>query len=826
MALLCGLAVFPLPSPAQGQETIRIMPLGDSITEGKDGDATYRYFLWHHFQDQGLGVDFVGSKNGVRGDGLPKYADFDQDHEGHSGWTAEKMAQWADNFAQHAHPDIVLVHLGTNDVLRGRVNTSTRDYLETIIGHLRVANPQVIILIAEIIPIAGKTSQVQDLNVMIRNLASETTTTNSPVIAVDQYTGFNINTDLYDGVHPSESGYEKMADRWYAAVAAALGGEVPSPTVVALTEPSAGASFPSGSSISLSASVTGDQPVAKVVFLADGVAVGEDATSPYEISWSGASDGPVALRADAYEQGGVVVSSPSVSVTVGSPQGSPEVLLVVGNPATIGVGDARVIERLGLLGFSVVVLDDDGITAGAASGKVLVMISASVTPGRIGTTFTGTPVPLITWEGGVFDDLGLTGSTSGVDFGESDKRKTLAITASAHPLAAGLSGTVIVSDPASRFMWGLPAASAALVATLENDPAKYVVFGYESGASMVSGSAPARRVGLFLHDTTASILTEAGRSILDAAVLWATGGEVPSPTVVALTEPSAGASFPSGSSISLSASVTGDQPVAKVVFLADGVAVGEDATSPYEISWSGASDGPVALRADAYEQGGVVVSSPSVSVTVGSPQGSPEVLLVVGNPATIGVGDARVIERLGLLGFSVVVLDDDGITAGAASGKVLVMISASVTPGRIGTTFTGTPVPLITWEGGVFDDLGLTGSTSGVDFGESDKRKTLAITASAHPLAAGLSGTVIVSDPASRFMWGLPAASAALVATLENDPAKYVVFGYESGASMVSGSAPARRVGLFLHDTTASILTEAGRSILDAAVLWATGGPG
>jgi lysophospholipase L1-like esterase len=521
-ALLVGLTVVPT-LPAGGQETIRILPLGDSITEGKNGDATYRYFLWHQLLDDGFNVDFVGSRSGVWG-GVPKYDDFDQDHEGHSGWTAERMAGYANKFAQRAGAQIVLVHLGTNDVLRDRINVSTSSHLETIISELRLANPQMVILLAEIIPIAGKEAQVQDLNELIRDLASETNTTSSPVIAVDHYTGFDVNSDLYDGVHPSESGYGKMADRWQAALAAVLGGEVSSPTSVTLTEPGAGASFPSGSSILFKAAVSGDQPVTKVVFLADGVPVGEDTTSPYEFSWSGASDGQVVLKADAYEQGGAIVSSPTVSITVGDSPVSGEVLLVVGSPATLGAGDARVIERLDLLGFDVTVVDDNGITAGAASGKVLVMISASVTPGRIGTTFTGTPVPLITWEGGVFDDLGLTGSASGVDFGESDKRKTLVITDSTHPLAAGLSGTITVSDPASRFMWGLPATSAAMVATLENDPAKYAVFGYESGAAMVSGSAPARRVGLFLHEPTASTLTAAGTSILDAAVQWATGG--------------------------------------------------------------------------------------------------------------------------------------------------------------------------------------------------------------------------------------------------------------------------------------------------------------
>lgn len=501
------------------------MPLGDSITEGKNGDATYRYFLWHQLADAGHSVDFVGSMNGVKDDGVPKYGDFDQDHEGHSGWTANKMARNARIYAEQAAAQVVLVHLGTNDILKGQSNTSTRADISKVIAELRLANPQMVILLAEIIPIAGREVQVQDLNALLRGLANETNTTASPVIAVDHYTGFSSSTDLYDGIHPSESGYSKMADRWFAALDALLG-DVSSPTTVSLALPTAGSTYPSGSSIELLATVSGDQPILKVVFLADGVVIGEDTTSPYEFVWEGASDGDLALSANAHEEGGGIVSSATVSVTVGTPPTSPEVLLVVGEPANIGSGDSRVIQRLTSLGFEVVLTDDDGVTPGAASGKILVVISASVVSKKIGTTFTGVAVPVIVWEGGLFDDLGMTGSVLGVDYGETDgtiKRKTLAISAPSHPLAAGLSGVVMVSDPASRFMWGLPAASAAQVATLENESAKYGLFGYESGAAMVSGFAPARRVGLFLHETTASTLTAVGWSIFDAAVEWAIG---------------------------------------------------------------------------------------------------------------------------------------------------------------------------------------------------------------------------------------------------------------------------------------------------------------
>lgn len=524
--LLTGLTAVPLSTPAIAQETVRIMPLGDSITENRNGDATYRYFLYQLLTAAGHSVDFVGSLNGVQGRGLPKYPDFDQDHEGHSGWRADRMANYARTFAQQASAQIVLVHLGTNDVLRGQSNASTKRDLLKVINELRLANSEMLILLAELIPIEGHEAQVEGLNTLIRALASETNTANSPVIAIDQYTGFSVNTDLHDGIHPTESGFDKMADGWFAALGPLLGGGSP-PTSVAITDPDEGSSFSSGSPILIRASVTGGHPVSRVEFVADGVPIGEDLTSPYEFAWSDANVGQIALRADAYQEGGAVVSSSIVSITVDDIPESPDVLLVVGDPGAVGTSDALMIERLNLLGYNVIVADDTGIKATAAQGKALVMISASVSPGKVGSVFTAVLVPVINWQSRLFDDLGMTGPVLGLDYGETastDNRTTILVNAPSHPLAAGLSGAVTVFDPPSRFMWGMPNSNAALVATLENDPAKFAVFGYETGTAMVSGSAPARRVGLFLYGSTGSTLTASGWAIVDAAVRWATEG--------------------------------------------------------------------------------------------------------------------------------------------------------------------------------------------------------------------------------------------------------------------------------------------------------------
>jgi cellulase/cellobiase CelA1 len=44
---------------------------------------------------------------------------------------------------------------------------------------------------------------------------------------VDQWTGFNAATDTFDGVHPVDSGFQKMSDRWYPALTSAIGGTTP-----------------------------------------------------------------------------------------------------------------------------------------------------------------------------------------------------------------------------------------------------------------------------------------------------------------------------------------------------------------------------------------------------------------------------------------------------------------------------------------------------------------------------------------------------------------------------------------------------------------------
>jgi lysophospholipase L1-like esterase len=201
-------------------DPVRIMPIGNSITQAYAGRNSYRRPLWHRLTGAGYSVNFVGSQRSNH-NGLPAKPDFDLDHEGHWGWRADQLLASMGTWASTYRPNIVLMHAGSNDMFQGQDVTSTINELSQLIDRIRAANPYVKILLAKLIPPTewnGRLTRINALNNAIPGLVSRKHTTQSPVVLVDQTVGFNASTDTYDGVHPNEVGERKMADRWYEAL--------------------------------------------------------------------------------------------------------------------------------------------------------------------------------------------------------------------------------------------------------------------------------------------------------------------------------------------------------------------------------------------------------------------------------------------------------------------------------------------------------------------------------------------------------------------------------------------------------------------------------
>lgn len=204
----------------------KIMPLGDSITEGWPDAQSYRYDLYNMLAQAGYSVDMVGSQTGNYNKNSI-LNNLDQNHEGHSGWTADQIAASINGWANTYKPDVVLLQIGTNDVIHGQDNPSTISDITSIVSNLRAAVPSVKIVLAQITPeTSANGSWIPDLNSRIATLATSLSTAQSPIKLVDQYTGIDTTADLTDGIHPNISGELKLATKWYTALQSIL----PTPT--------------------------------------------------------------------------------------------------------------------------------------------------------------------------------------------------------------------------------------------------------------------------------------------------------------------------------------------------------------------------------------------------------------------------------------------------------------------------------------------------------------------------------------------------------------------------------------------------------------------
>ncbi|MCA9910973.1 MAG: hypothetical protein KC519_20100, partial [Anaerolineae bacterium] len=99
---------------AQSGGITTIMPLGNSITQGSGQQNSYRRALWQLIQAGGYGADFVGSQSS-NFSAPPPNPDFDLNHEGHWGWRADQILAQLPGWAATYQPQVVLIHLGTND---------------------------------------------------------------------------------------------------------------------------------------------------------------------------------------------------------------------------------------------------------------------------------------------------------------------------------------------------------------------------------------------------------------------------------------------------------------------------------------------------------------------------------------------------------------------------------------------------------------------------------------------------------------------------------------------------------------------------------------
>ncbi|MBN1699866.1 MAG: hypothetical protein JW881_20315 [Spirochaetales bacterium] len=201
----------PTPGPT-GVGITKIMPLGDSITDGLVVPGGYRIKLWSSIQNLGITIDFVGSQsNGPAELG-------DKNHEGHSGWRIDQIDSNINGWMDSYQPRIVLLHIGTNDIGQNYDIANAPSRLSTLIDKICAKLPgDGKVYVAKIVPLSGQDQNINNFNSQIPGIVQSKANAGKPVYMVDMYSALTLS-DLQDGVHPNRTGYDKMADVWFSAI--------------------------------------------------------------------------------------------------------------------------------------------------------------------------------------------------------------------------------------------------------------------------------------------------------------------------------------------------------------------------------------------------------------------------------------------------------------------------------------------------------------------------------------------------------------------------------------------------------------------------------
>ncbi|GJN77347.1 hypothetical protein PLIIFM63780_000837 [Purpureocillium lilacinum] len=227
--------------------SLRGMFVGDSITQGADGDYTWRYRLWQWLRNEGVDTNFVGPYQGtypaaspadakpkpppLQGAGSPpgvvlnsgRYAAdveaaFPRPHYGMWGRQAAQVYPAIGAYVKQYQPDFLFILLGFNDLgwfVSGPEGTLSS--VEKVVRNAQAARPSLKVLVGNVpqrtlIKVVNEQlpDKTTDYNKRLQSAVSGWSTDASTVRLVDMQKNYNCHPegcpDGYDGLHPSALG--------------------------------------------------------------------------------------------------------------------------------------------------------------------------------------------------------------------------------------------------------------------------------------------------------------------------------------------------------------------------------------------------------------------------------------------------------------------------------------------------------------------------------------------------------------------------------------------------------------------------------------------
>ena len=151
-------------SDFETKEEIKIMCIGDSITDGFGLEGSYRKFLYNGLVKKGYNnINMIGAKN----EGIKTYTDedagetfeYDDDNSGYSTFTIKSYTSRSGIYEKlvetnclSQEPDIVLLLIGTNNIIDNRDSTENSKDLDSLIDYIFQNIPKDSMLFVATIP--------------------------------------------------------------------------------------------------------------------------------------------------------------------------------------------------------------------------------------------------------------------------------------------------------------------------------------------------------------------------------------------------------------------------------------------------------------------------------------------------------------------------------------------------------------------------------------------------------------------------------------------------------------------------------------------------
>ncbi len=223
--VLTGLSARPAQAtahaggpPHHSRTVVRVMPMGDSITEAGGTAMGYKGYLLNRLVRAGERVNYVGSQVATGPAALR-----DKNHEGHSGWQNASFEPTARRFIAAYRPDVVIYHVGTNDIWSNVDADTSIVRLRDVLSQIYAAKSNTHVVLAEIVRMnVGKQAQWRSYNRQIPGVVRDFRARGRK-ISLANLSGTLTIADLQtDGIHPTDEGHRKMARAFYPVVKAAI----------------------------------------------------------------------------------------------------------------------------------------------------------------------------------------------------------------------------------------------------------------------------------------------------------------------------------------------------------------------------------------------------------------------------------------------------------------------------------------------------------------------------------------------------------------------------------------------------------------------------